>query len=376
MVRQMRVRGIRRLGEADVEVKIKGPDLATLHEQARQTTSTMNELAHFTNVHVSMDMTKPEYQVRIDRARAAELEVSIRDIADTMRSLITGAVATRYREGDDYYNIRVMIPERRMTARQDVENLPLNRADGGYLRIRDVAEVVPAVGPVEIVREDQIKQVIVRGDAVGVSVGRALAELRETLAGKDRPIGYELSYGGQAQMMAEMRQTVLAILAFAVFFSFVVLAVQFNSLKLPALILGSMPVCLAGLVFMLLATGLPLGATVIIGVLVVVAATVNDGVLLLTFARELQAEQGLSPFDAVISAARIRFRPRVMTTTSTLAAFIPLALAIEEGGDMLQPMAVGAVGGLLMEILVALFLMPCLYVLSTGSRQPERTGKP
>jgi multidrug efflux pump subunit AcrB len=368
MVMRMQIKGIRKMGDADIEVKIKGPDIATLYGQARQTVSTMNELAHFTNVYVSMDMTKPEYQVKIDRARAAELGVSITDIAETMRSLITGAVATRYREGDEYYNIRVMIPESKITSRQDVENLPLNCAQGGYLRIRDVAEVRPAVGPVEIVREDQVKQVVVRGDAAGVSVGKALAQLQQAMSQQDRPVGYELSYGGQAQLMSDMKQTVLAILAFAVFFSFIVLAVQFNSLRLPALILGSVPFCLAGLVFMMFAAGLPLGATVIIGVLVVVAATVNDGVLLLTFARELQADKGLSPVDAVRDAAKIRLRPRVMTTISTLVGFIPLALALEEGGDMLQPMAAGAIGGLLMEVHVALFLMPCLYVIFTRSK--------
>jgi hydrophobic/amphiphilic exporter-1 (mainly G- bacteria), HAE1 family len=374
MVMQMPIKGIRKLGDADIEVKIKGPDIETLYEQARQAAATMNELAHFTNVYVSMDMTKPEYQVRIDRARAAELGVSISDIADTMRSLITGAVATRYREGDEYYNIRVMIPESKITCRQDVENLSLNCAQGGYLRIRDIAEVTSAVGPVEIVREDQIKEVIVRGDAVGVSVGTALAELQEALARKDRPVGYELAYGGQVQAMTDMKQTIGGILAFAVFFSFIVLAVQFNSLKLPALILGSVPVCLTGLVFIMFASGLPLGATVIIGVLVVVAATVNDGVLLLTFAGELQANEGLSPFDAVLRAARIRLRPRVMTTVTTLVGFIPLALALEEGGDMLQPMAAGAIGGLGMEILVALFLMPCLYVIFTRPKQFVGSG--
>lgn len=369
MVMQMKVKGIRSLGEADIEVKIKGPDIETLYEQARQTAAAMNELTHFINVYVSMDMTKPEYQVRIDRARAAELGVSISDIAETMRSLITGTVATRYREGDEYYNIRVMIPESKITCRQDVENLSLNCGQGGYLRIRDVAEVTSAVGPVEIVREDQIKQVIVRGDAAGVSVGTALAELQEALARKDRPVGYELAYGGQVQAMADMKQTIVGILAFAVFFSFIVLAVQFNSLKLPALILGSVPVCLTGLVFIMFASGLPLGATVIIGVLVVVAATVNDGVLLLTFAGELQMNEGLSPFDAVLKAAKIRLRPRVMTTVTTLVGFVPLALALEEGGDMLQPMAAGAIGGLGMEILVALFMMPCLYVIFSRPKQ-------
>ncbi len=363
MVMQMKVKGIRKLGEADIEVKIKGQDMATLDNLARQTASAMNELAHFTNVYVSMDMTKPEYQVKIDRQRAADLGVSIADISDALKSLITGIVATRYRDGDEYYNIRLMVPEVRMTSRQDVENLPLNCAQGGYVRIKDVAEVIQAVGPVEIVREDQIKQVIVRGDAAGVSVGQALEELQTAVAGIERPVGYEFEYGGQAQMMGDMQRNIMAVLAFAIFFSFIVLAVQFNSLKLPSLILTSVPVCLVGVVLMLFFTGLPLGATVIIGILVVVAATVNDGVLLLTFAEDIRGRDHLEPKQAVIDAAKIRLRPRVMTTMAVLVGFIPLALALEEGGDMLQPMAAGAIGGLLMEILVALFLMPTLYVL-------------
>jgi len=376
MVMQMPIKGIRKLGDADIEVRVKGPDIPTLYELARQTAATMNQSGHFTNVYVSMDMTKPEYQVQVDRVRAAELGVSVADVAEIVRSLITGAVATRYRDGDEYYNIRVMIPEGRVTSRQAVEDLPLNCAQGGYLRVRDVATVGAAVGPVEIVREDQVKEVIVRGDAAGVSVGSALAELKAAMAKQNRPAGYEVTYGGQARAMADMKQAVWAILAFAVFFAFIVLAVQFNSLKLPALILGSVPFCLTGMVFLLYAAGIPMGATVIIGVLVVVAATVNDGVLLLTYAEEIQAAKGSRPAEAVLTAARIRLRPRVMTTVTTLVGLIPLALAIEEGGDMLQPMAAGAVGGLMVEILVALFLMPCLYVLVTRTTSPSVRALP
>lgn len=101
----------------------------------------------------------------------------------------------------------------------------------------------------------------------------------------------------------------------------------------------------------------------------VVAATVNDGVLLLTFAREMQDERDLPPDEAVVEAAMIRLRPRMMTTLTTMMGFLPLALNIGEGGDMLQPMAVGAIGGLLMEMLVALYLMPCLYVLFTRGKR-------
>ncbi len=354
---------------ADIEVKIKGEEIPKLFELAQGTATAMNRLAHFTNVYVSLDMTKPEYQVQVDRQVAADLGVSIADVATTMRSLLTGAVATRYRDGDRYYNVRVIIPEKEVTSKQDVERLILECAQGGYLRVKDVAKVNQAVGPVEIGREDQIKQVIVRGDAAGVSVGQALSELQAEIQKLDRPLGYEFSYGGQAQMMAELKNVALGVLAFALFFSFVVLAVQFNSLKLPILILGCVPFCMAGLVFAFFLTGLPIGATVLIGALVVVAATVTEGVLLMTFAEELRVRDQLSAFDAVISAAKIRLRPRLMTTLPIIMGLIPLALNFEEGGDMLQPMAVGAIGGLIMLIPVALFLMPCIYVIFTRERR-------
>lgn len=294
------------------------------------------------------------------------------DIAVTTRSLISGAVASRYRDGEDYYNIWIMIPENKITDRQDIENLILSSGRGGYLRLRDLAKVVHAVGPVEIAREDQVKQVIVRGDAIpGVSVGQALSSLQTAMQKVKMPVGYEISYGGQAQMMAEMNRTVTAIFAFAIFFSFVVLAVQFNSLKMPLLILGSVPFCVAGMAYALHLTGLPMGATVLIGLLVVVASHVNGGVLLLTVAEDLRSR--VSGFEAIIKASQIRFRPRMMIFLCVVAGLFPLALNIEEGGDMLQPMAVAAIGGLGLGIFVALFLVPCLYVMFDWRKMPEET---
>ncbi|MDQ7783562.1 MAG: efflux RND transporter permease subunit [Desulfomonilaceae bacterium] len=371
MVMPMKVKGIRKLGDADIELSIRGPDTTLIFELAQRAAGIMNKLAYFTNVYVSMDMTKPEYQIHVDRKRSAELGVSISDVAGSVKALLHGAVATKYREGQRYYNVRVVIPEQEMTTRQDLENLVLECAQGGYLRVRDLATVNQAVGPVEIVREDQVKSVVVRGDASGTTVGQALAELKDALAKMKRPTGYEFTFGGQALMMADMKRTTTGILAFALFFAFVVLAVQFNSLKLPALILGSVPFCLAGLIYMLYLTGIPLGATVLIGALVVVAATVNEGVLLLTFAEELRVRDRLSAFDAVIAGAKIRLRPRLMTTIPIIMGLIPLALNIEDGGDMLQPMAVGAIGGLIMLLPVALFLMPCLYVICTPEKNSE-----
>lgn len=370
MVTQAKVKGLRKLGDADIEVKIKGQDMGVLYELAQKTASTMKDLKQFTNVYVSLDLTKPEYQIQMDRVRASELGVSVADVAATTRSLISGAVATRYREGDEFYNIRVLVSEDRISGIRDVENLVLNCAQGGYLRLKDVATVTSATGPVEIIREDQVKEVIVRGDAAGTSVGQALAALQNVINPVGMPPGYQVVYGGQAKIMDEMKQTILVILGFAVFFSFVVLAVQFNSLRLPSLILGCVPFGAVGMIYALIATGLPMGSTVLIGLLVVIASTVNEGVLLLTFAEDLR-KTGLSTIQAVLEAAKIRLRPRVMISFSIIMGFVPLALNLEEGGDMLQPMAIGAVGGLLLGIPIALFLMPCLYVVFSKKQNSE-----
>ena len=372
-VAQTKVKGMRKLGDADIEVKVKGGDLKKLFELAGKIAQTMNGLKQFTNVYVAMDLSKPEMQISVDRVRAAEMGVSVSEVADSLRTLVAGSVPTRLREGDNDYDIRVMVPETSIRHRTDLENLLIATQQGGFVRLGDLATILPATGPVEIVREDQVKMVIVRGDAVGVSVGEALSGLQAAMVKEKIPAGYQLAYGGQAQMMAEMTRDVLLILGFALFFSFIVLTVQFNSLKLPALILASMPFCLTGSVGLLLVTGYPLGATVIIGILVVLAAAVNAGVLLFTYARGLQNTGHLSVREAILTAAEIRLRPRVMVSAAILFGLVPLALALDAGGDMLQPMAIAAIGGLLMEILVSLFLMPCLYFVFTNKEGVTET---
>jgi multidrug efflux pump subunit AcrB len=299
------------------------------------------------------------------------MDIPVGEIAATLRGLVGGTVATDYREGSEYYDIRIMVPEPQIANKEDLENLILQSRTRGPVFVRDVAEVRRAVGPVEITRENQIKQVIVHADSSGISVGEATRRAMEAVARLNPPSGVNVAPGGQAQMMEENRSTMGLIFGFALFLAFVTLAVQFESYRLPLIILLSVPFCLAGIVYALLLTGLPIGATVAIGVFVIIAAAVNDGVLLLSYAEELRIKENHSPFEAVLTAAKIRLRPRVMTTLSTIAGLIPLALNLGEGGDLLKPMAVAGIGGLVMEIAVALFLMPVLYLLLT--KQPEKS---
>jgi hydrophobe/amphiphile efflux-1 (HAE1) family protein len=364
-VMQMAIKGIRKIGTQDVELKVQGDDTAAIYDFARQAAAALNQTPGLSGVNISMDMTKPEYRIYIDRARAAALGIPVSKIASVLRGLVGGSVATEYREGSEYYDIRVMVPEPQIRNKEDLENLILDSRHGSPLFVRDVAEVRRAVGPVEISRENQIKQVLVRADAAGISAGEATRRAMEAIGKLSPPSGVQTVPGGQAQMMEENRRTMGLIFGFALFFAFVALAIQFESFRLPLIILLSVPFCLAGIVYALLLTGLPVGATVAIGVFVIIAAAVNDGVLLLTYAEDLRIKEKQAPFNAVLTAAKIRLRPRVMTTLSTIAGLVPLALNLGEGGDLLKPMAVAGIGGLVMEIAVALFLMPVLYLLFT-----------
>ena len=175
------------------------------------------------------------------------------------------------------------------------------------------------------------------------------------------PPGYEIDLGGKVEMMNDMKKTVFSVLLFAVFFSFIVLVVQFDSYGIPFIILFSLPVVLSGIIPLLFIMGIPLGATVIIGILVVIAATINDGVLLITTADSMTDVS--SRIERVVKAATLRLKPRIMTTMTTMVGFIPLAMNLQEGSDMLQPMALAAIGGLFYELFVALLLMPILYIL-------------
>ncbi|HKJ90729.1 MAG TPA: efflux RND transporter permease subunit, partial [Oceanipulchritudo sp.] len=361
MVSQRQMRGVRSLGQSQIEVEIGGAEIETLFATAQEVARRLQQRPELTNVYISLDYSKPEWQVRIDRVKAAELGLSVRDIADTLRGYIGGHVPTLYRDGSDLFDLRVIVPNRSLNTRDDVANLVLARPGGGFLRLRDLASVEPASGPVEIVRENQVKRVVVRADPESdTNLAEAESAVRADLARIDWARGYTWELGGKAQQMAEMKSIVRQLLALAVFFSFIVLAVQFNSLRLPFIVYLAAPFAIGGMGYGLFLTGQPFGATVIIGMMVVLAANVNDGVLLIQTATGLRSpERSLK--EATRLAAIQRMRPRLMTTVPIILGLIPLAFALESGGELLRPMAAAAIGGLLVEVLSALYLVPVFF---------------
>ncbi len=354
------IKGLRKVGEQDVEVNVKGSDVVMLFEFSEKLAAQLSKTPGLSGVNISMDMTKPEYRVHVDRARASAMGISVNQVANTMRAQVHGLVGTQYREGVEYYPIRVMVPEITLASKVDLENLIMETHSGEPIYLRDIAEVRRAVGPVEISREDQVVRVIVRADPAGVSVGEALARAEQTAIDLEPPPGVEISMGSEARFMEESRRVVGLIVGFAALFAYVILAIQYESFVLPFLIILNVPLALTGALFALFLVGAPVSVTVQIGILVMMGAITSQGVVLLTLAEEYR-QAGMSPLEAIRKAAPTRVRPILMTQLTTVLGLVPLAINLGEEGGMLVTMAIAVIGGLLYSLLLTLLFLPAAY---------------
>ncbi len=356
------LKGLRKVGEQDVEINVKGSDAVSIFEFSERLAARLTQTPELSGVNISMDMTRPEYRIYLDRARASAMGISVNQIAGTLRTLVQGLVGTQYRRGSEYYPIRVMVPEVSLSSKSDLENLIVETRNGEPIYLRDVAEIRRAVGPVEISRENQIMRVIVRADASGVSVGEALAQAEQAANELELPSGVEFSMGSQARFMAESRRVMGLILGFAALFAYVILAIQFESFLLPLLIMLNVPFALTGAFLALFIAGSPIGVTVQIGMLVMMGGITSQGVVLLVLAEEFR-RAGMSPLDAIRKSAPLRVRPILMTQLTTVLGLTPLALNLGEGGDMLVTMAIAVIGGLLYSLMLTLLFLPTAYAL-------------
>lgn len=363
-VMHAKVKGIRSVGDFDVEAELyatRETPLEDLAATAQKAMATFRDVPGLTNPDTSLDVTKPEFLILVDRQRAADHGLTAGQIAGAVRAMVDGVVATEYKEGGYYYDVRAMLSESQIRGSRDIEEIVLPAPRGGTLRLRDVATVTPGTGPVQIDRKDQVRVIKVTGMAQGRSVGDVNRDAAKSLASLELPPGFMLKFGGQAQTMAENFRALAIILVMALFLSFVVLAVQFESWLQPLIILVRVPLSLVGMTAALWMTGTPLGVTVMIGVIILAGIEINHGVLLLTVINQLR-DEGIQSAEAVRAATRLRLRPILMTALVGIVGLLPLALGLGDGTETLQPMAIAVIGGLVFSMFLTFFFMPALYM--------------
>jgi len=364
------LRGVRvARSDEDINLRITGPDLDTLEKLGDAVATRLRPLPGLRGVEHSAEETRLEFAVRLDRTRAAELGIDVAQAGRAMQVALDGLIVSEYFEGDRAYDIRVRLPQHDAPASRRLESTLLFAAEGDRpaVYLGDVAQVDVIAAQSQIRRHGQRRIVDVAAALTGTrSLGQVMGDVRAAVADLELPRGYSLHYGGAFESLQRGQTQVATLAGLAMFLVFVVMAVQYESLRNPAIIMAGVPFALIGVVAGLVASGLPLSMPVWLGVIMLIGVVVNNSIVLVQFI-EIERRRGMQLLAATVDAARLRLRPILMTSLTTVAGMLPLALGLGEGAEMLQPLAVCMVFGLLFSVLVSLVLIPSIYLLAHRS---------
>ncbi|MBF0275472.1 MAG: efflux RND transporter permease subunit, partial [Nitrospinae bacterium] len=364
----MRIRGIRGIktnkGEDDISLRIQGPSINKLEEIAEEVSLTLKNIKGLRNVMHSLEEQYQEIAIEIDRDRAAVLGYDVEDISTALQIALEGMVVTDFIDNDRSYDVRLRLPRVVASNPQDLESILLFPAtkDRQAVYLGDIAAVQLIQSPAKILRDNQLRIVEVTASVMGESdLGTVLGEIDTALKKLKLPHGYSIYDGGAKETLQEGQQLTTILLLLALFLVFVVMAVQYESLRNPLVIMLSVPFAVIGVAIGLIFAGLPISMPVWLGTIMLAGIVVNNSIVLVEYI-EIVRETGRETVYAIIEAARLRLRPIIMTTLTTVFGMIPLALGLGEGAEMLQPLAVTIVSGLSFSMLVSLVLVPVIYL--------------
>lgn len=358
------IRGIRfSRGDDDLSLRVRGPDLAVLEDIANQAVERLRGLPGLSNLEHSNEEVTQEIAIRVDRERVAAFGLSAEGVGRAVRFALGGERVTDFIQGDRRVDVLLRLDRTDMRNPADLESLILftDTQPRTPVRLRELASVELVAAPASIMRDRQQRVVEISASLTGeLSLSEALQQANSALEGLDLPDGYLIYEAGNLEALKEGRDLSRLLLGLALFLVLVVMAVQYESLRNPLVIILSVPFAATGVGIALEQLAMPLSMPVWLGLIMLAGIVVNNAIVLVEFI-EIERRTGLDPEQAIVRAGRLRLRPILMTTLTTVVGLLPLALALGEGAEMLQPLAVTIVAGLLFSTLVTLFLVPVMY---------------
>ena len=364
------LRGIKKTSTSDIDIRIRGYNLDTLFEIAKDVQSRIKDVEGLGNLDVSVDFSRPEIHIFLNREKLSDFGLTAKYLSDVVRTHVDGLVSTQFtdKERNVDYDIRVLADPITVSSKEAIENAPIYPPSGVEVKLKEIATVEVSEGPVQIDRQDQVRLIEVTGDAAGKNVGKITDEIKKRLSTLILPAGYYLEYGGEEESAKESNAQLIIVIALAVFLLFVVMAVQYDSLIDPVIIMVTLPLALIGAFLLLAITRTPFGATVFLGLILLVGIVVNNAIVLVEYINNLRKEKQLAVYDAVIEGASLRVRPILMTSITTIIGLSPLVFGWGEGLEMLRPLAITVVGGLSVSMMLTLFVIPCVYTVFHKAR--------
>jgi len=353
---------------APVQLDLMGDDLTALTETANRIAAELREKPGFVDVDTSSRGGKPELRVVVDRQRAGDLGIPSAAIAQAVRFMVAGQVATRIDHDGDRYDVRVQLPEA-MRNTQDLARVApqLRTASGQLVDFASVAHFEEASGPSQIDRYQRHRVVTVYANLEDLPLGDAMNEVRAVTASVVPP-GVTFDFGGNGKMLGESISSMGLALFLAIIFVYMILASQFESFIHPFTIMASLPFAVVGALAGLWVAGMSLSLFAMIGFIMLMGLVTKNAILLVDFAIQKMGE-GSSMLDALEEAGATRLRPILMTTLAMVFGMLPVALGHGQGGEVRAPMGVIVIGGLITSTILTLVVVPVIFTYMEALRK-------
>jgi len=357
---------------APIELQLISNDLDLTLPLAYEIAEATEEIQGARNVEVSIRPERPVIVVTPDRRKISQLGLNTSTIANTLNLSIQGGVISQYREEGEEYDIRVRLPEEYRNSITELQNIPIQTAQGTIIRLSDVASIEEETAAPQINRIDQERVVSVSLATFGRTTGEVVADMQQMLDNMQIPTTVDLHFGGEVEDQAEAFGDLLMLMLLSLFLVYAVMASQFENYKDPFIIMFSIPFSFSGVFIALLITGFPLSIMAFLAAILLIGIVVKNAIVLVDYVNIVKA-RGLSLRTAIVEGSTNRLRPVLMTAFTTMLAMVPLALSTGEGSETWQPLGIAVTGGLLFSTLITMYLVPVLYSFFNKDKVPAES---
>ncbi|MBN1900537.1 efflux RND transporter permease subunit [Candidatus Sumerlaeota bacterium] len=351
-------------GDSDrLEIEIRGYDLQTADELAQKVKRIAESVEGVTDARISRDSGNPEELIVIDRQKAADMKLTVSEIANSLQTVLSGTRAGDFREGGDEFRILVKLQDAEETEMKDILDLIIVNSAGEPVVLRNVVDVKPRKGPVRIERKDQERIITVSANISGRDMESIVKDIQKQLQSLPRPRDFSIIIAGDYEEQQKAFRELIMSFILAIILVYMVMACQFESLRDPFVVMFSVPMASIGVILMLFLTNTTFNIQSFIGCIMLGGIVVNNAILLVDHTNMLRRQEGLPLMQAIEEAGRHRLRPILMTACTTMLGLTPLAIGLGEGGEAQAPMARAVIGGLISASLITLIIIPVVYSL-------------
>lgn len=350
--------------DSDISVELTGDDYDQLAETADDLANRISALPDAINVESSAGEQTPRVAVKINRENASRFGLNAATIGGLVRGELTGSTATTLRMNGEEYDVTVAGDEDVATSLDALRSMQIPTMTGGTVPLSMVADVYTELSPQSIVRKNQKETVTITGESESGDSNAIQAAVDKVVADYELPDGVEVGSGDTAaSQIAETTGTLMLALAVAIVLVYFILATQFNSFSLPIAIMLILPIGLLGSMIMLWPTGNHVSMVALLGVIILAGTVVNSSIVLIDYTLQ-RRQRGEDKNTAILNACPRRVRPVLMTAMTTILGLVPMVCSSGEGSEMMKPMGVVMMTGMVISTIATLFITPVYYSLT------------